>query len=260
TVAIGPGDFGCAVWRADRLTIAGAGMDATRIRGPACAGKGLFVTEGRDITVRDLALIGAAVPDHNGAGIRAEGANLTVARVRFEDDQNGILAAADPRSTLTVRDSLFLRDGACIGACAHGLYADRVGRLVVAGSRFTATRQGHHIKSRALATEITGCDIEDGPDGTSSYLIDIPNGGAATIRGNRLEKGPRTENRSTAIMIGEEGAKNPTPAITVAGNDFRNASGTPTVFVRNRTATPAALSGNTLSGPVIPLAGPGTVQ
>ena len=265
TVAIGPGDFGCAVWRADRLTIAGAGMDATRIRGPACAGKGLFVTEGRDITVRDLALIGATVPDHNGAGIRAEGANLTVARVRFEDDQNGILAAADPHSTLpgstlTVRDSLFLRDGACIGACAHGLYADRIARLVLAGSRFTAIRQGHHIKSRALSTEITGCDIADGPDGTSSYLIDIPNGGAVTIRGNRLEKGPRTENRSTAIMIGEEGAKNPTPAITVAGNDFRNASGTPTVFVRNRTTTPATLRGNRLTGPVRPLQGPGTVE
>jgi hypothetical protein len=260
-IAIGPGDVaGCAIWRANRLTIAGAGMAATRIRGPACAGKGLFVTTGHDITVRDLALIGATVADHNGAGIRAEGANLTVERVRFEDDENGILAAANPASTLIVRDSVFLRDGACIGACAHGLYANRVARLLVERTRFAATRQGHHVKSRALATDITDCDIADGPDGTASYLIDIPNGGAVAILRNRLEKGPRTENRSSAIMIGEEGEKNPTPAITVAGNDFRNESGAATVFVRNRTATPAALGGNTLTGPVTPLAGPGTVQ
>jgi hypothetical protein len=260
-VAIGPGDVaGCAIWRANRLTIAGAGMEATRIRGPACAGKGLFVTTGHDITVRDLALIGAAVPDHNGAGIRAEGANLTVERVRFEEDENGILTTSDPSATLTVRDSVFLRDGACIGACAHAIYAGHIARLVVERTRFSETRRGHHIKSRARATDITDCTIADGPDGTASYLIDIPDGGVVAILRNRLEKGPRTENRAAAIMLGEEGANNPTPAITVAGNAFRNASGAATVFVRNRTATPAMLSGNNLTGPVTPLAGPGTVR
>ena len=245
----------CAVWRADRLLIAGAGMDATVIADMACQGKGLFVIRGRDVTVRDLALVGARVPDGNGAGIRAEGGSLTVQRVRFADDENGILTAGNPAATLTVLDSDFLRDGRCarVWACAHGIYAGRIGRLVVRDTRFRATREGHHIKSRALATEITGCDIADGPDGTASYLIDIPNGGAVRITGNRLEKGPRSENAATAIMLGAEGVRNPTPAIRITGNRLID-DGAPTVFVRNLTPTPARLGDNVLEGKVTPLA------
>ncbi len=243
----------CAVWRADRLQIIGAGMAATVIADRACQGKGLFVIRGRDVTVRDLALTGAHVPDGNGAGIRAEGGSLTVQRVRFADDENGILTASNPAAVLIVADSEFLRDGSCAQACAHGIYAGRIGGLRVTGSRFRATREGHHIKSRALATEITGCDIEDGPDGTASYLIDIPNGGAVRIADNRLEKGPLSENAATAIMLGAEGVRNPTPAILITGNRFRD-DGSPTVFVRNLTATPARLDGNVLEGAVTPLA------
>jgi len=54
---------------------------------------------------------------------------------------------------------------------------------------------GHHIKSRALRTEVIDCDVSDGVHGTSSYLIDIPDGGArsscATVN---LKKGPLSEN------------------------------------------------------------------
>jgi hypothetical protein len=243
----------CAVWRADRLVIAGAGTDATVITGPACDGKGLFVIAGRGVVVQDLALVGAHVPDGNGAGIRAEGVDLTVLRVRFEDDENGILSGSAPASTILVRDSVFLRNGRCTFACAHGIYAGRIKRLVVEHTRFLGTREGHHIKSRALRTEITGCDIADGLDGTASYLIDIPNGGTVTIADNRLEKGPRSQNAATAIMLGAEGVSNPTPAIRIHDNIFRD-DGAPTVFVRNLTQTPAVLTNNVLQGPVTPLA------
>ena len=258
-VAIAPGDFACATWRANRLTIMGAGIGRTRITGPVCAGKGLFVTAGQDITVRDLTLAGARGPDGNGSGIRAEGANLTVERVRFADNEDGILTRPDPQSTLVVRDSEFFGNGSCAADCAHGIYAGRIARLVVEHSRFSATRQGHHIKSRAQATEVRGCDIEDGALGTASYLIDVPDGGAVLIAHNLLVRGPRAENR-TAIAIGEEGASNPTPSIVVTDNVFRAAAGLAARFVWNRTATPARLSGNRLSGAVTPLAGPGTVQ
>lgn len=260
-VLIAAGDWReCAVWRADRLTIAGAGMEATRIHDVACAGKGLFVVTGRNVTIRDLTLAGAAVPDRNGAGIRAEGADLTVERVRFADDENGILSDAAPESTITVRDSVFVRDGVCAIACAHGIYAGHIARLVVERSRFAAIREGHAIKSRARATEVRDCDIADGAEGTSSYLIDVPNGGAVAILRNRLEKGPHTENQGTAIAIGEEGASNPAAPIVVTDNVFRNDGPVAAAFVRNRTTLPAALRDNRLSGRVIPLAGPGTVQ
>ncbi len=260
-VQIAAGDYAqCAVWRADGLTIAGAGMAATRIHDVSCEGKGLFVITGRNVTVRDLTLAGATVRDRNGAGIRAEGTDLTVERVGFENNENGILSMAAPGATITVRDSVFLRDGVCAIFCAHGIYAGHIGHLVVQHSRFAGIREGHHIKSRALATDISDCDISDGPDGTASYQIDVPNGGRVSILRNRLEKGPHTENAETAIAIGEEGVSNPTPSILVADNSFRNDGPVPAAFLRNRTTTAAVLRGNRLDGAVIPLVGPGTVQ
>ena len=51
----------------------------------------------------------------------------------------------------------------------------------------------------------------DGADGTSSYEIEAPNGGALMVRGNRIEKGPKTGNQETAISIGAEGVTQPDP-------------------------------------------------
>ena len=68
----------------------------------SCAGKGLLIIDAPDVTVRNLTLQRARVPDGNGAGIRMEGGNLTVDGVHFVNNQNGILTAADPSWTLTV--------------------------------------------------------------------------------------------------------------------------------------------------------------
>ena len=259
-VTIAPGRYGCAVWRADGLTITGQGDSAAVvIEGPVCEGKALFVTAGRGITVANLTLAGASSVDENGAGIRAEGADLTVDRVRFVRDQDGILSTSDPQSTILVRHSVFDHDGFCGRLCAHGIYANHVGRLIVTGSVFRDTQQGHGIKSRAFDTEVTGCTITDGAHGTSSYAIDAPNGGRVTVQGNTLQKGPRTGNNSAAISIGEEGALQP-GAIVVEHNRFANESGRPTSFVVNRTDEPAVLQGNALTGPVTPLTGPGSVR
>jgi hypothetical protein len=56
-------------------------------------GKALFVTDGNHITIRVLTLTRAHVPDGNGAGIRAEGGDLTVQNVHPPTTQDGLLAA-----------------------------------------------------------------------------------------------------------------------------------------------------------------------
>lgn len=259
-VVIAPGVYhDCAIWRADHLTIEGAGpASGVVITDKICAGKALFVTSGSNITIRNLTLRDARVPDHNGAAIRAEGPFLTVDHVDFRDNEEGILSGASRTSVITVRDSTFEGNGSCLAACAHGIYAGDIARLRVERSRFSETRQGHHIKSRAERTEIVGCDIEDGARGTASYLIDVPNGGAVEIRDNILEKGPASENTGAAIIIGEEGVSHPTPSIFVSHNRFRNDGRVPTRFVDNRTATAAVLTANTLSGEVTALEGPGS--
>ena len=48
-----------------------------------CQGKALLVIDGNNDAVRNLTLERARVPDGNGAGIRAEGGNLTVSGVAF---------------------------------------------------------------------------------------------------------------------------------------------------------------------------------
>jgi hypothetical protein len=258
TVQIDPGVyFDCSVVKQNRLTIAGAGPD-TVLTDKICQGKALLVIDGNDVTVRNLTLRRARAPDQNGAGIRAEGGNLTVEKTRFLNNENGLISADNPEATIRVIDSEFVGNGKCPVACAHAIYASHIALLRVERSRFSDTREGHHIKSRALRTEIVGNDIADGPTGTASYLIDVPNGGSLIVNGNTLEKGPHSSNPSIAINIGEEGVDRPTDEIIVRDNTFINDEGRGTTLLNNVTATPADLSGNRLKGEVRPLVGDGS--
>ena len=112
------------------------------------------------------------------------------------------------------------------------------------------------MKSGARTTEIVGSTIEDGPDGTASYLIDIVSGEAAVIADNTLDKGARSENRETVIHFSgtvPAGA----PGYRITGNRLRSEVPQEIVFVRNRTTVPAILEGNELEGEVVSLVGPG---
>jgi hypothetical protein len=260
-VVIDPGEyFDCAVVFQNNITIEGAKPDASAVlTDKACQGKALLVTTGRDITLRNLTLQRARVPDMNGAGIRAEGVNLTIERVKFINNQNGILAAPNPTSTITIRESEFLRNGYC-SPCAHGIYVNALTLLRVERSKFADTRQAHHIKSRAARTEIIGVETRDGDSGTASYHIDIPNGGSLVVRDSTMQKGPKAENRTTAIMIGAEGVSQPTREITIENNTMINTGSYQTFMVVNLTATEAMLKGNRLTGPVQPLRGDGEVR
>lgn len=260
-IVIDPGEyFDCAVVSANNITIEGASPDGTAVlTDKTCQGKAILVTTGRDITLRNLTLQRARVPAMNGAGIRAEGANLTIERVKFINNQNGILAAANPQSTITIRDSEFLRNGYC-SPCAHGIYVNALTLLRVERSKFADTRQAHHIKSRAARTEIIGVETRDGDNGTASYHIDIPNGGSLVVRDTTMQKGPKAENRTTAIMIGAEGVSQPTREITIENNTMINTGSYQTFMVVNLTATEAMLKGNRLTGQVQPLRGDGQVR
>jgi hypothetical protein len=262
TLAIYPGQyFDCAFVSQPRLTIEGVGNAADVVlTDKTCGGKAILVVDQPNVTIRNLTLTRARVPDENGAGIRMEGGTLNVIGVRFINNQDGILTASGTNWTLNVTDSLFDHNGTCKRACAHGIYAGVIGLLRVRNSTFRDTKEAHHIKSRALRTEITGCTIEDGPDGTASYLIEEPNGGDLIVRGNTLEKGPHATNTTAAIVIGSEGVDRPTPEILIEDNDFTNDLGKQTAFVHNMSATEAVLRGNHLHGKVQALDGDGSVN
>lgn len=260
-IEIAPGTYAdCAVWQAPRLTIVAPAGDAT-ITGPSCNDKGLFVILGSGVSISGLTFRGARNSEHTGAGLRIFGDDVSVSHSRFLDNENGILAGGSPNSVLRVSDSEFRGNGSCAGACAHGVYAGRpIAALLVERCRFSDTHVGHHVKSRARTTAVVGTRIEDGADGTASYLIDVPNGGNVLIQDNVLHKGVRSQNASTAITLGEEGVTNRTDAVIVRDNVFTSDLTGAVLFVRNQTTTPATLAANRLRGMVTPLDGPGTVE
>jgi len=262
-ITIAPGSYSdCAVWKASDLTIEGASADTTTITGTPCEGKALFIARGSNITIRNLAFTDAHVGDFNGAGIRAEGGDLTVEHVRFANDEDGILAGTLPGKRIFIRDSEFIGNGTCEGGggCAHGVYVGGVSLLRIERSRFFGTRAGHDIKSRAERTEVIGCDIADGADGTASFAVDISNGGAVLVRDSHIEKGPRSENHLAGIMIGAEGVKQPTPEIIVENNTFLVEGNYHAYLVYNLSATDAMLRGNVLQGNARALHGDGATK
>ena len=262
TVQIYPGTYGGAWFWSSNITIVGMGPGVI-IQGSLTQGKGLFVLSGTNVTVQNITFKGANNYDGNGAGINFTGTNLTVLNSTFLNNQDGILTAPNGQSTITVKNSTFDGNGSNAGAhgAAHAIYAGTAALLDVENSTFTNTQQGHSIKSRAKNTVIKNNSITDGLTGTSSYLIDIPNGGAATITGNYLEKGPNSANPSYAITMGEEGVTNPAGPIVIANNTFVNDDKSGVVFAHNQTGNADfTVSNNLVSGlKTTLLTGKGTV-
>lgn len=204
-----------ASWRASNLTICGAGGRARLYAaGRNAEGKGIWVIQGSDVVVDSLEFHDAKVPDQNGAGIRAEGLNLTITNSGFFDNENGILSGNG--GTVTIGESEFARNGYGDGQ-SHNIYIGMAESLVVTSSYFHEARIGHQLKSRAKQTVVENSYFVDGPDGTSSYLIDTPNGGIVTLRGNLFHKGPNADN-PIAIAYGQEGLKHPINTLQMTHN------------------------------------------
>ena len=241
TVLIDPGEyFDCLSIQRNRLTIAGAGPGVV-LTDRTCEGKALVVTHGDDIVLRDLTLQRARVPDGNGAGIRAEGRNLTVADVRFINDQAGIITADSPASTLIVSDSAFSDDGACDGPrCVDVINVGAIARLRIERSTIDASKGGHQIVSGAAMTELAGDRIADGPTGTSSYQVVLEQGGGLVMEDNEVEKGPKSGNTRCAILL--DGTI--TGPLAFRRNRFENDTGTAMPFIVNWTGTKAELKDN----------------
>ena len=175
TIAIDPGEyFDCAVWRANRLTITGTGPQVI-VKDKSCNGKGLFVIDGSDVTVMSLTLMGARVPNGNGAGIRAEGVNLKVKEVTFLDDQNGILANSASGSTIEIDESEFIDDGTCVIAagCGHGIYIGHIKAVRVTNSRSLNPGKGttsNHARYEPRSLETISVTVRRGRPATRSIF------------------------------------------------------------------------------------------
>jgi hypothetical protein len=236
-----------AVWRANNLTLEGVGglahLDAA---GKSAQGKAIWVIQGANTTVANIEFSGAVVADRNGAGIRQEGAGLTVSGCYFHDNQEGILTSANPDSDITIQFSEFAANGYGDGY-SHNIYIGHVRSFTLFGSYSHDAKVGHDVKSRADTNYILYNRIQDGDTGTASYNIDLPNGGANFIIGNVIRKGPRAQN-GVVITSGEEGATNPVQEFYLINNTIVN-DRNPGTFVRvNGNLSDVRLQNNLFAG------------
>jgi len=209
-------------------------------------GKAILTTDA-NVTIDHLEFSGAQVSDGNGAGIRYETGNLTITNSFFHDNQEGILGGADPTGTITITNSEFAHNGAGDGQ-THNLYVGDIAQLTIDNSYFHDAVVGHEIKSRAETTIVENSRIFDGPNGTASYSIDLPNGGKAVITNNVIEQGPNSENPAI-IAYGEEGSVHANSSLQVTNNTILNdLTAHVPIGVNNTTSVNAAISGNKFFG------------
>jgi len=234
----------CAVTRSN-LTLRGVGgrarIDAA---GKNHGGKGIWVIQGSNTTVENIEFSGAKVPDLNGAGIRQEGTGLTVRNCYFHDNEDGILSGGG--GEILIEGSEFARNGAGDGY-SHNMYIGHENKFTLRWSYSHHSKVGHIVKSRANENYILYNRLMDETDGTSSYTVDLPNGGTSYLIGNLIQQGAGTENPAI-VAYGEEGTTNTKADLYVVNNTFVNDRGSGTFLQLAASAASAVVRNNIFLG------------
>lgn len=252
TIAIAPGRIAqCAVQTAGDVAYLATQPGAAIFDGVACEGKAALVLRGHSAEVSGLIFQNIRVPDFNGAGIRLEHGDLTVAQSWFRDSQQGILTGADATGTLVVDRSTFTRLGTCEGAggCAHSIYTGEYGQVRITRSRFEEGRGGHYVKSRAARVDIASSSFDDAGGKGTNYMIDLPDGATGQISNNWFVQGRDKENYSAFIAVAAEGKEHPSNGLAITGNDARFAPGVSrtSAFVADWSGDPLNIGDNRLA-------------
>lgn len=234
-------------WRTNDLTIVGInGRPKIDPAGRSAQGKAIWVVSGNNTTIENIEFTGAIVPDHNGAAIREEGANLTMRNCYLHGNQEGILAGDNPTSQILIESTEFADNGYLDGH-SHNIYINHIAQFTHQYSYSHDAISGHLVKSRAAQNFILYNRLT-GELGTSSYELDLPNGGRSYIIGNVIEQGPRTEN-STIVAYGEEGATNPDSELYFVNNTVVNNRSNGTFLNIGPDLPPALVQNNLFIGP-----------
>jgi len=212
--------------------------------------KGLFVigtdTSAPNVTIEGFSFSGAKSTSANGAGIRYQSGNLTLDDDSFSNNQDGILAGpfVDGTGTIDVNDSVFDHNGAGDGQ-SHNIYVGYINTFIMTNSISEDAVVGHEVKSRAENNVIEDNQIIDGPNGTASYSIDLPEAGNDIIQGNTIEKGP---NASAPIAIHIGGPMEPyaDSSVVIQDNTFINNYGPSAQVVNNEFTSPVTVTDNTI--------------
>ena len=230
-----------------KITIEGVGGQVNLVSTATIANRKAILVTNNDVTLNNINFSGAKVADGNGAGIRYQAGNLTINNCYFHDNQEGLLAADNASGSITVNNSEFAHNGTGDGK-THNLYVGKIAKLTINNSYFHDAVAGHEIKSRAATSTIQNSRIFEGPAGTASYSVDLPNGGKAVLNNNIIEQGPKSQNPAI-IHFGGEGTPYAGSTLTISHNTIINDldRGISRALLNNTSAVPN-FTGNTLWG------------
>ncbi|NOQ64845.1 MAG: right-handed parallel beta-helix repeat-containing protein [Methyloprofundus sp.] len=250
-----------AVWRQNNITIRGVGglahMDSN---GRVAQQKAIWVIKGNNVIVDSIEFSGARVADLNGAGIRIEGANLTIRHAYFHDNEMGVLSATNLESEILIEDSEFSHNSLIVerngSPPSHNIYIGEVAKFTLRRSYIHDAEEGNNVKSRARENYILHNRITDETSG-SSYLLDLSNGGKAYIVGNVFHQSALNYN-STLVSFAAEKKGSLGGSLYVGNNNMINSSHYAT-FVRNYSGEAATVTNNVFVGKGQILSGSGDV-
>lgn len=251
TIAIASGTHRqCAVQQAGSIAFVAAEAGKAVFDGVTCEGKAALVLRGRDTSISGLVFRRMAVADFNGAGIRLEKGNLTIAQSWFLDSQQGILSGNDPNGRIVIDKSTFSGLGTCEGpgGCAHSVYIGDYGHLRITRSRFEKGTGGHYVKARAARVDVAASSFDDSKGRATNYMIDLPAGSTGQITNNWFVQGQNKENYSAFIAVGAEQNLRSSDGLQIAGNDARLAPNVRrnTIFVADWTGSSLDIGPNNL--------------
>jgi hypothetical protein len=253
-------------WNASNLSLIGvlnsngarpvlnaAGLTDTSRTGHIADRQGIWVFTGSNVTVENMEFENAAVSNAdgaNGAGFRSSGVNLTVLNSYLHNNQDGLLESNIAGSNIVIENSEFYQNGVSDKKLTngygftHNLYIGHCASLTFEYNYTHASNVGHLLKTRAAVNTILYNKITQ-ENGTSSYDIDIPNGGTSYVIGNEVEKGPNAGNPALLSYF-EEGANanNPGQDLYVQNNTFVNQLGSGTFVIDDSTSVAALLENN----------------
>jgi hypothetical protein len=210
-----------ARWTAHNLLIrsVGGGYAHLEAAGNYIEGKAIWVIKGNDCTVEGIEFSGCKVPDHNGAGIRQEGRNLTLRNCYFHHNEMGILTANDGVSDYLFERCEFSHNGYGDGY-SHNIYVGAVNSLTMWFCYSHDAKIGHLVKSRARYNYLYYNRLS-GENGDGSYEVDLPNGGRAILIGNVIEQGPQSQNGGI-VSFGLENPNHPEQQLALSHNTIVN--------------------------------------
>ena len=212
------------------------------------------------LTVDGLTFQNAAISNDlggNGAGIRDQDTTdydtLIVRNSIFINDQMGILTSNSSTDNVVLENNLFMNNGnPDINYFGHAVYIGPANSLIASRNEICGTNIGHDIKSRASINLVQNNLLYDGaPDpnqpgcnvGSTSYALDLPNGGQATVTGNTMVQGPATQN-PIMFAYGEEGLIYSVNSIIFSHNKMKNSGVSGAIAIYDNPNAPVPVQGS----------------